>query len=434
MKRILALALGLLIPFAHADQAFKDFVPAQPAAATQTGTETFPEVQSLATAKVTTAQIASYTLGTLTSGNVIGTFTGTCDVSHFLRGDGACALTPTGTVTSVALTVPSWLTVAGSPVTTSGTLAVTAAGGQTANQFIATPNGSTGAVGLRSIVAADLPTISLTSGVTGILGGANGGTANGFMQFTGPASSLKTYTLPNASVNILTDNAAVTVPQGGTGVGTLTAHGVLLGEGTSNVSAVAAMAADTLLQGQGASADPVAVSVPSCGSSTQALSYNTSTHAFGCQTISGSGVAVTQVFKGSSTSRASTTTPTADPDLTFASVPSGQHALKCHLNVALQTSGTTPGLKVQWSVGGTLSVTGNGNWVGQSNGTLIGSNGSMTGALSLYTAAVNGNNDGWEFNVGFVTTTSGAVTLLWSQQNSSSNTTALQAGSWCQIT
>lgn len=62
-----------------------------------------------------------------------------------------------GTVTSVALTVPSWLTVAGSPVTTTGTLAVTPTNAQTANSFIATPNGSTGPVGLRAIVAGDLP-------------------------------------------------------------------------------------------------------------------------------------------------------------------------------------------------------------------------------------------------------------------------------------
>jgi len=66
------------------------------------------------------------------------------------------------TVTSVGLTVPSWFTVTGSPITGSGTLAVTAASGQTQNQFLATPNGASGAVGLRSIVAADLPTTGLT--------------------------------------------------------------------------------------------------------------------------------------------------------------------------------------------------------------------------------------------------------------------------------
>jgi hypothetical protein len=65
-----------------------------------------------------------------------------------------------GTVTSVALTVPSWLSVSGSPITTSGTLAVTAASGQTANQVLATPNGSTGAVSLRALVASDIPNIA----------------------------------------------------------------------------------------------------------------------------------------------------------------------------------------------------------------------------------------------------------------------------------
>jgi len=62
-----------------------------------------------------------------------------------------------GTVTSVALTVPSWLTVAGSPVTSSGTLAVTATSGQTANYFLAAPNGSSGTITPRAMVAADVP-------------------------------------------------------------------------------------------------------------------------------------------------------------------------------------------------------------------------------------------------------------------------------------
>lgn len=43
------------------------------------------------------------------------------------------------------------------------------------------------------------------------------------------------------------------------------------------------LAADTLLQGSATS--PQAVSVPNCGSGTQALDYSTATHLFGCQTI-----------------------------------------------------------------------------------------------------------------------------------------------------
>jgi hypothetical protein len=59
--------------------------------------------------------------------------------------------------------------------------------------------------------------VSLTADVSGILPGANGGTGNGFTAFTGPTTSLKTFTLPDASATILTTNALVTAAQGGTG-------------------------------------------------------------------------------------------------------------------------------------------------------------------------------------------------------------------------
>lgn len=96
-------------------------------------------------------------------------------------------------------------------------------------------------------------------------------------------------TITTSGTCAITWTGLATVAQGGTGLGTLPVHGVLLGEATSTVGNVAAMAADTLLQGRGASADPAAVSINNCGSSTQALSYSTSTHTFGCQTIAGGG-------------------------------------------------------------------------------------------------------------------------------------------------
>ena len=58
---------------------------------------------------------------------------------------------------------------------------------------------------------------SITVGWSGILAPSRGGTNNGFTAFTGPTTSTKTFTLPNASATILTDNAAVTAAQGGTG-------------------------------------------------------------------------------------------------------------------------------------------------------------------------------------------------------------------------
>lgn len=80
--------------------------------------------------------------------------------------------------------------------------------------------------------------IDLTTTVSGILPGANGGTGNGFFAVSGPATALKTFTFPNASATVLTDNALVTVAQGGTGVGTLT--GLAYGNGTSAFTAATA--------------------------------------------------------------------------------------------------------------------------------------------------------------------------------------------------
>lgn len=68
-----------------------------------------------------------------------------------------------GTVTSVGLSMPAEFSVANSPVTAAGTLAVTKAS-QSANTVYAAPNGSAGAPGFRLLVAADIPI--LVSGYT----------------------------------------------------------------------------------------------------------------------------------------------------------------------------------------------------------------------------------------------------------------------------
>jgi hypothetical protein len=76
-----------------------------------------------------------------------------------------------------------------------------------------------------------------SAALTQVIASTYGGTGNGFTKFSGPATTEKTFTLPNASAAILTDNAAVTVAQGGTGAATLT--GLLLGNGTSPFTATA---------------------------------------------------------------------------------------------------------------------------------------------------------------------------------------------------
>jgi hypothetical protein len=74
-----------------------------------------------------------------------------------------------GTVTSVGMTVPSWLSVSPSSITSSGTFAVTAATGQSANQVLATPDGMTGASSLRALVAADIPSLAASKITSGTL-------------------------------------------------------------------------------------------------------------------------------------------------------------------------------------------------------------------------------------------------------------------------
>ena len=57
-----------------------------------------------------------------------------------------------------------------------------------------------------------------SAALTQIIAATYGGTGSGFTEFTGPATTKKTFTLPDASATILTTNALVTGTQGGTGV------------------------------------------------------------------------------------------------------------------------------------------------------------------------------------------------------------------------
>lgn len=91
---------------------------------------------------------------------------------------------------------------------------------------------------------------------------------------------------------------SLAVAKGGTGDVTVPIHAIVLGNTTSPLNTVGPLAVDTLLQGQGSSADPAAAAVPNCGSSTQALSYSTTTHAFGCQSITAGSASLTATDVG----------------------------------------------------------------------------------------------------------------------------------------
>jgi hypothetical protein len=111
-----------------------------------------------------------------------------CASGSYIKADGTGCAIPGG-VSSVAQTVPSWLTVTGSPVTTSGTLAIAAATGQTPHEVIGTC-GSATSFAPCALVAGDLPTIpsSQVSGLGALATLANGGTISGYTWSGGTLS------------------------------------------------------------------------------------------------------------------------------------------------------------------------------------------------------------------------------------------------------
>jgi hypothetical protein len=140
----------------------------------------------------------------LSSATAVGIITGTPSGSNYLRGDGTWAtIASGGTVTSVAATVPSFLSVAGSPITTSGTLAITLSG-----TALPIANGGTGQTTASAAFNALSPITTagdliLGTGVNtaGRLGiGSNGqvlqsnGTTASWATFTGGATITPTTT------------------------------------------------------------------------------------------------------------------------------------------------------------------------------------------------------------------------------------------------
>lgn len=137
-------------------------------------------------------------------------------------------------VTSVAMTVPSILSVSGSPITTSGTLAVTLAT-QNANIIFAGPaSGSAATPTFRALVALDLPSGTVTAAATltstAIVTGAGGSAtqtpsatttldSGGNFSTSGTATVSNTYTKSSA---LTYNGTSMTVDFSGDGVKTVT--------------------------------------------------------------------------------------------------------------------------------------------------------------------------------------------------------------------
>ncbi len=195
-----------------------------------------------------------------------------------------------GTVTSVAMTVPTGLSISGSPITTSGTLAVTYTTGYSIPTNASQTNwdtayserlqwdggstnlvASTGRTSLgATTLGSNLFTITNPSAVTfprfnadntvsaldastfrSAIGAGTGSGSVTSIDVSGGTTGLTTSGGPVTSSGTITLAGTLNVANGGTGSTTLAANNVLLGNGTSALQAVAPGTAGNVLTSNG---------------------------------------------------------------------------------------------------------------------------------------------------------------------------------------
>lgn len=136
---------------------------------------------------------------------------------------------------------------------------------------------------------------------------------------------------PVAAMAAYVGSSPLIVSNGGTGQTTLTAHGVLVGEGTSAVVSIGSgSTADSVVAWAAAGSDPAALAVNNCAT---ALTYSTSSHTFGCNASAG---VVPTVTTATGTSPI---TITATNELTTIVSMGTPAAATINLPTAVQTAG-----------------------------------------------------------------------------------------------
>ena len=223
-----------------------------------------PSIFTVTGSPVTTSGTLTATLATETANYVFaGPTTGAAAIPTFralVAADIPSLPYGTGTVTSVSTAgTVSGITLTGGPITTTGTVTL---GGtlavlpsnfasQTANTFLAAPNGSAGTPTFRAIVAADVPGSALTktddTNVTLTLGGS------------------PTTALLNAASLTLGWSGQLAVGRGGTGLSAGTSGGIPYFSSTSAMTSSALLTQYGVIYGGGAGASPVATAAGTTG-------------------------------------------------------------------------------------------------------------------------------------------------------------------------
>jgi len=204
-----------------------------------------------------------------------------------------------GTVTSVGMTVPGWLTVGGSPVTSAGTLAVIATPAQTAAQVVATSGTAASIVNLRALTKEHLAGAAATTGALGAVQLAG--------DLGGPAVAPTVVGVNGVAL-------PVGVANGGSGLATLSTFALLAG-GTTATGALQQVAglgtSGQVLTSNGTAALPTWQAAGAAGANT-ALS-NLAAVAINTTLATGAGTALALV----TTAAAATASTTAGVGLTL---------------------------------------------------------------------------------------------------------------------
>ena len=149
----------------------------------------------------------------------------------FVRGDGAVSLsnslTVTGTINGVTLAAGT-----GTPaLTVNGAASIS--GANTGDQTLAGLGGQPASATLDALAA-----------------------GSAFVQFTGPTTPIRAFTLPDANATILTSNAAVTAAQGGTGLTSYTTGDLIYASNSTTLAKLADIATGNALISGGVGVAP----------------------------------------------------------------------------------------------------------------------------------------------------------------------------------